>query len=362
MGIPHVYNHNYLSPTTIMTLKRNVTEMDNCTELTLQGIRGIRYGNGNGNIKDDLSGIKAYVSFSGSVPNMKVSSFAMCPKRGSLVVESNTPELDEEARSNPAKKKIISITFSDPLEGERTSQKLPSCNSSYSEASSTSYQPHLQFDLQKENVVDKQRSETEAETPHASNSRHDKIIQLHITIRSVDSYAVGNICSEGVSDLMISCNNIKGLPLTLDLPIKKNSYKNSEQPQIYFEDDAYIRVHLNGTLKRLHGLPSESNASQELIVSDQVDEIQLGGMVKKIQEKEEVEKARIKAIKVNLFKEGNGTKRFSCNGPVDIKHSFMAFLDGIRGLRTKCVDPEEELLFTSITMTSTIDTRDSLER
>jgi hypothetical protein len=331
------------------------------TELTLQSIGGIRYGNGNGNSKDDMSGIKAYVSFSGSVPNMKVSSFAMCPKRGSLVVESNTPELDEEARSNPAKKKTISITFNDPLEEKKTSQRLSSSNSSSSETSSTSYQPHLQFDLQKENKVDKQRSDTEAEAQHASNSRHDKIIKLHITIRSVDGNVFGNICSEGVSDLMISYNNIKGLPLTLDLPIKKKSYKKSEQPQIYFEDDAYIRVHLNGTPKRLHGLPSESNASQELVLSDQVDEIQLGGMVKKIHEKEEVEKARAKVIKVNLFKEGNGTKRFSCNGPVDIKHSFMAFLDGMRGLRMKCVDPEEELLFTSITMTSTIDTRDSLK-
>ena len=45
----------------------------------------------------------------------------------------------------------------------------------------------------------------------------------------------------------------------------------------------------------------------------------------------------------------------------DIKHYFIAFLDGIRGLRTKCVDPEEELLFTGITMASTIDTRDSLK-
>ena len=332
--------------------------MDNCIELTLQSIRGLRYGNGNGNSKDDMSGIKAYVSFSGSVPNMKVSSFAMCPKRESLVVESNTPELDEEARSNPAKKKIISITFNDSSREKRMSQRLSSTNSSSPETSSTSYQPHLQFDLQKENKVDKQRSETEAEATHASNPRHDKIIRLHITIRSVD----GNIWSEGVSDLTVSYNNIIGLPLTLDLPIKKKSYKNSEQPQIYFEDDAYIRVHLNGILRRLHDLPSGSNASQELGFSDQVGEIQLGGTVKKIHEKVEVEKARVKAIKVNLIKEGNGTKRFSCNGPVDIKYSFMAFLDGIRGLRTKCVDPEEELLFTSTTMTSTIDTRDSLRK
>ena len=341
-----------------MTLKKNVMEMDNCIELTLQSILGLRYGNGNGNSKDDMSGIKAYVSFSGSVPNMKVSSFAMCPKRESLVVESNKPELDEEARSNPAKKKVISITFNNPLEEKGTSRRLPSGSSASPETSSTSYQPHLQFDLQKVSKVDKQRSETEAEAQHASNSRHNKIIKLYITIRSVD----GSIRSEGIADLMVSYSNIIGLPLTLDLPVKKKSYKNSEQPQIYFEEDAYIRVHLNCILKRLDGLPLISNALQELVFSDQADEIQPGGMVKKIHEEEELEKARVKAIKVNLIKEGNGTKRFSCNGPVNIKHSFMAFLDGIRGLRTKCVDPEEELLFTSITMTSTIDTRDSLGR
>ncbi|MGK3739822.1 MAG: hypothetical protein ACI90V_006669 [Bacillariaceae sp.] len=365
MDIPHVQNHNSISSTTrIMGSTGNVMKMDNCIELTLQSIRGIRYGNGNGISKDDVSGIKAYVSFSGSVPNMKVSSFAMCPKRGSLVVESNTPELDEEAGSNPAKKKILSITFNDPLEEKRTSQRLPSSNSSSSETSSTSYQPHLQFDLQKGNNVDTHKSETETETEAeaeaqrtSNNYQHNKIIKLHITIRSVDDNVI-----EGVSDLTIPDNIINDFPLTLDLPIKKNKSKNNyEQPQIYFEDDAYIRVHLNDTLKHLHGLPSESNASQEFVLSDNVDEIQLGGMVKKIHEQEEMGKARVKAIKVNLFKEGKGAKRFSCNGPVDIKHSFIAFLDGIRGLRTKCVDPEEELLFTGITMASTIDTRDSLK-
>ena len=105
-------------------------EMDNCIELTIQSINGLRHDISG---IDDVSGIKAYVTFSGSVPNMKVSSFAMCPKRASLEVESNESELDEEIESNSPKNKPLSITFNEPFEEKRRSQRVSSSNSSLSD-------------------------------------------------------------------------------------------------------------------------------------------------------------------------------------------------------------------------------------
>ena len=349
--------------------------MEDRIELTLQSIHGIawrpsRASDGN---DDGVSGIKACVSFSGSVSNMKVSSLAMCPESGSLVIESNTPELIEDSvtkpETNPQNTHLLNTTFTDPFEEKRLSQGLSSSNSTSSDASSFSYRPHLQFQLRKYHGADgcdDQVEESDADTRPVPDPRHDRHIKLHITFRSVDD-GVLDIYSEGESDLILSDDTFEGLPLILDLPIQqilKNNSKNvspdvgTKQSHIFFEDSAYIRVHLKNVAKRNHDISTKSNASHEFVLSDHVDEIQLGGMVKKIHERDY-------AAKRNLFGAGKGaTKRhpwaFSCGEPADIKQSLQALFYGIRELRTKCVDPEREL-FTNITMTSTIDTRDSLK-
>lgn len=355
--------------------------MEGTIDLTLQSIQGVGWrpcGTYGGSDAVPLSRIKAHVSFSGSAPNMKVSSFAMCPDKGKLVVESNTHEIVEiserETEINPHKTQLLNTTFTDPFEEKRLHQRLSSNNSSSSNTSSSSYRPHLQFDLRKGNCVEvgevnnwNPGATTDAsDTGPTPNPQHDRLIKLHISFRSVEGDAI-DICSEGVADLRLPEINFESFPLILDLPITPSTSINSTDiPQVFFESSAYIRVHLDDATKRQHDLATHTTASQEYVLSDHVDEIELVGMVRKIHEYEEMTKIRDDAAKPNLFGAGHKgvvRRRFwalQCDGTMDIKHSIQAFFDEMRGMRTKCVDPDQEL-FTNVTMTSTIVTRDSLE-
>jgi len=353
--------------------------MENNIDLTLRNIHGIAWRSGglcggyNGSAA--WSGIKAYVSFSGSIPNMKVSSFAMCPESGSLVIESNTPKLisveEEEKELTSEKRQLLEITFTDPFQEKTPNQKVSSNNSSSSEISSSSYRPHLQFNLRGGNNNDGYDVQASSDDDKP-DSRHHKILKLHIVFRSAD----GGVIAEGVAIPRLPENNFDGLPLILDLPITqitKNNLTNiaeagaTKLSQIFFGESACIRVHLDDSTNHQNVFSSQSTAPNEFDLSDNVDEIQLGGMVKKIHEREDMQKVRFDATKSNLFRSGNknaGKRRiwaFGCSGAMDINHSIQSFFDVVRGFRTKCVDPEDRELFTNTTMTSTIVTRESLE-
>lgn len=349
-------------------------------DLTLQSIRGVGWRPNYGGYDNDttlaVSGIRAYVSFSGSVPNMKVHSSAMCPERGSIVIESNHSELSgtpsQDKETKPEIMQQLNTTFTDPFEEQRQNQRSSSSESSSSDSSSSSNRPHLQFDLGRDEGKEAEKDKEKQDL------RRDRLLKLHITFRSVDG-SVMDMGSEGVADLRLPETSFEGLPVTFDLPItqaikEKNSTIDDtpvdaapKPSRIVFEDSACIRVQLSDASERLNSSAFQiDGSSNDFVLSDHVDEIQLGGRVKKIHESSEIQKVRYGATKTNLFAFGNkdaGKKRnwvFGCNGGMDIKQSFEAFFDGMRGISTKCVDPEQEL-FTNSTMTSTIITRESLE-
>mmetsp|Transcript_11933 Transcript_11933/g.34217 ORF Transcript_11933/g.34217 Transcript_11933/m.34217 type:complete len:360 (-) Transcript_11933:230-1309(-) len=358
--------------------------MDSSIDLTLQGIHGVvwrpcRVSDGNDSVP--LSAIKAFVSFSGSVPNMKVSSCAMCPEKGSLVVESETNEIVEiserDTEIDPQKPQLLNTTFTDPFEEKRVRRQLSSYDSSSSHTSGSSCRPHLQFDLRRENG---NGDEVRNENPHTTTNTSDvkpnaghqngSRIQLDIAFRSVDGDST-DICTKGVAHLKLPWDKFETLPLVLDLPItpsqcsdtsNTDSEDGADHSQIIFESSAFIRVRLDNASKRQQDLSPHRTPSQEYLLSDHVDEIQLVGMVKKIHEYEEMRNIRDNASRPQLF--GGGPRRrflgFGCGGTSDLKQSIQAFFDGMRGMNTKCVDPDQELV-TSATMTSTIVTRESLE-
>lgn len=347
-------------------------------KLTLRTIHGIAWRPGLGGGDNDsaaLSRIKAYVSFSGSVPKMKVSSFAMCPESGSLVIDSNTPELTivekNEIETEPEERQLLDITFTDPFQEQRLNQKLSSNCSSSSENSSSSYRPHLQFLLRGGNGDDRDDAQTKSDDERLNSRRHE-ILKLHIVFRSLDHGAI----AEGVANLRFPEINFESLPLILDLPIiqatKKNFASNAnddakKSPQISFDESACIRVHLHDSTKDQDRLSFKCTAPNEFVLSDNVDEIQLEGMVKKIHEHEGLQKLRHDVTKSNLFGSGNMNAekrrlwRFGCSGSMDIKHSMQSFFYGIRVFQTKCSYPEERKFCRNDTMTSTIITRESLE-
>lgn len=331
--------------------------MEGSLDLTLESIHGVARrpcGAVGGNDAVPLSAIRAYVSFSGSIPNMKVSSFAMCPEKGSLVVESNTPEIIEisgrDTDVHSLKTQPLNTTFADPFDETRLRQSQSSGNCSSSHSSSSSCRPHLQFALQ---------NDTDARK--AVNSEDDRLLKLHIIFRSVEGDAV-TVCSEGVSELLLHEDHFESLPLVLDLPITPTKGHDSDlESEIFFEASAYIRLRLDDAMKRQSDESIPSMSSREYILSDYMDEIQLVGMVQKIHRDEQMKKIRDDAGQADFFGTEKGKGKcwsFACGGPGDFKMSLKAFLEGIRGARSKCMDPDQEL-FTSITMTSTIDTRDS---
>jgi hypothetical protein len=347
-------------------------------ELTLRTIHGIAWRPGLGGGDNDsavLSRIKAYVSFSGSVPMMKVSSFAMCPESGSLVIDSNNPKLTnvekKEIETEPEDRQLLDVTFTDPFQEQRLNQKLSSNYSSSFENSSSSYRPHLQFLLRGGNGDDRHDAQAKSDDEKPDFRRHE-ILKLHLVFRSLDHGAI----AEGVANLRFPEINFESLPLILDLPIiqatKKNVASNANNddtklPQIFFNESACIRVHLHDSTKDRDRLSLKCTAPNEFVLSDNMDEIQLGGMVKKIHEHEGMQKVRHDVTKSNLFGSGNiNTEKrrlwgFGCSGSMDIKYLMQSFFDGVRGFQTKFSDPEEQKFCRNGTMTSTIITRESLE-
>lgn len=344
--------------------------MEDAIDLSLQSIHGVgwrpgwRSGHG-ASYTTDLSGIKAYVSFSGSVPNMKVSSFAMCFETGSLLIESNTPKViaveNEGEESELEGRKFLDVAFADPFREERQ-DKIQSSNRSFSsEISGSSYQPHLQFSLRDDDLQTKSDGDK-------SDSGSDKFLKFHVVFRSVDD----GVIAEGVANLEFPGSNSEGLPLTVDLPIiqitKANSHRTPPK-SIYFDESACIRVHIQDSPKQQDTSSLQNSSLNEILLSDNVDEIHLKGMVKKIHEQEGMgmQKVNYFPTKLKAFGSGNiNTERrrfwaFGCGGTIDLKHSVESFLGGVRGFRTKCTDEEDPKLFTSHTMESTILTRDSLE-
>jgi hypothetical protein len=343
--------------------------MEDSIDLTLQSVHGIVW---NPLIKDstgDRISMKACVSFSGSAPNMKVSSCNMCPRTGNLVIESNDlgfPE-DEEVCSR------LLATFEDPLEGQRSRRRLGSHHSASvsSSSSHSSYRPHLQFQLE-------DLAQPKEVTPdHGKQS--ERIIELHVTIRSGDG--AGEIYHEGVAHLIVG-EKVDLLPLTMNLPISARSHPYPAPPadateRVAFDDSAFVSVLLSTARDKYKSgsMDAASCPQPELVLSENIDEKELGGLMKMMHEREEMDEARFRAVRLNFrgldkSDERNRKTRqwmLLCNGASDFKQSFQVFLDVIRGCdgkrmwkKTKCLDPEHEI-FLNTTMASTIDTRDSLE-
>jgi hypothetical protein len=302
---------------------------------------------------------------------MKVSSFNMCPRTGNLVVESNDLEISEDDNATTK----LSATFEDPLEGKRSQQRHGSSHSASasSTSSSSSYRPHLLFQL--EDPEQKERSNLE------QGRKSERTIDMHVTIRSNGS-AIEINC-EGIAHLIVR-GSFDSLPLTMNLPISPKSHANPNEPsdtaetsQIAFDDTAYVRVLLSCPRDRNQpgSLDATSHQQPEIVLSDNIDENELGGIMRLMHEREEMDEARFRAVRLNfrgLEKSGEGNRKprhwmLLCNGGSSFKQSFQAFFDVVRGCdggnmwkKTKCVDPDHEI-FLNTTMASTIDTRDSLE-
>jgi len=332
--------------------------MENSIDLSLRSLHGIGWKSTDEcNDSSALSGMKAYVSFSGSLPNMKVSSFAMCFETGNLVVESNTPKMiDSNGEGSEVESQNLDISFADPF------KKLSSNTSSSSEISSSSQQPHLQFPLRD--------GDAEANSDEKdSDSKPQKFVKFHIVFRSVGD---GARIVEGEANLEFPEKDFDALPLTLDLPIVKTSKTNSKKTgesdkskSIIFDESAFIRVHLQDSSKHQSKYSPPNPDFNEIFASDKVDEIQLQGMVKKIHEQDCLQKGNLDLTKSDLFGPGNKNPEerrswaFGCGGTMDIKQSLKSFFAGV-GFGTKCTDTEVPELLTTPTMVSTIITRESL--
>jgi hypothetical protein len=356
----------------------------NSIELTLQSVQGIvwnpdKYASG----ENVASRIRACVAFSGSEPNMKVSSFTMCPRSGNLVVESNGLECDEDNASKSGT--MMCAKFEDPLEAKQARLRLSSSQSASSGTSYSTYRPHLQFEMSK--ISSTIENEDDYQEPMLASSYRDGSIELHVTLRSDEPYA-NNICVEGVANLHIP-TKFETLPVTLDLPITPTMPTANEESStgsmaehchdmIRFDNNkATIRVLLCLAPHRPRdGLSKDPSSSKtELVLSDNLDEIQLGGMMRQMHEKEEIEDARIRAAKLlntrhrpETAAEHQRQRRYwvLCNGTSEFGLSFQTFFDILKGcsghrrnLKSK-MDPDQDLFLAS-TMASTIDTRDSLE-
>ncbi|KAG7353717.1 hypothetical protein IV203_003072 [Nitzschia inconspicua] len=373
-------------------------------ELTLQSVHGVIWKAADKYASEEnlVSRVKACVAFSGSAPNMKVSSFTMCPRTGNLVVESNGLEFDEE--SSKTKSNLMSAKFDDPLEAQQARRLLSSSQSASSGTSHSSYRPHLQFELTKEQSKDTYRKASDkyeevTSGVSATASGDGRSIELHVTLRS-DNADASTTCVEGVAKLNIP-EKFETLPLTLDLPIAPNANTTapiSEEPSsassarsnmteppidvFLFDKKATIRVVLSvAPHQQQNGLSKEPCSSKtELIMSDNLDEIQLGGMMKQMHEKEEIEDARIRAAMILNMRHHQENREVDerqrrnwllCGSSSEFGLSFHTFLDALKGcggghrrnLKYKnemYLDPDQDL-FLAVTMASTIDTRDSLE-
>jgi hypothetical protein len=355
-------------------------------ELTLQSIQGIIWNPDKYASDEDLSSrIKACVAFSGSAPNMKVSSFTMCPRSGNLVVESNGLECDE---SKPSKtRSMMCATFEDPLEAKHARLRLSSSQSASSGTSYSTYRPHLQFEMSKNSST--MGKDSEYQQPSNGSRCGAGSIELHVTLRSDEPYA-NTFSVEGMATLHVPAK-FETLPITLDLSItpamqtaictEESSTRMAETHNdvIRFDSNAAIRVVLCQAPHRpREGLstgPSSSKA--DLVLSDNLDEIQLGGIMRQMHEKEEIEDARIRAAAKllnmrhrpeNAAEHRQRQRRYwiLCNGSSELGLSFQTFFDVLKGcsghrrnLKSK-LDPDQDLFLAS-TMASTIDTRDSLE-
>jgi hypothetical protein len=357
----------------------------NAVELTLQSVHGVVWRPDKYTAEENLvKRVKACVAFSGSAPNMQVSSFTMCPRTGNLVVESRCLEAVEKTEdASSDSQQTMSARFDDPLQTDQIKLR-PSLSSSHSASSgisSTSCRPHLQFELldQQESRKDENPDKYQGAIVSTSSSS-DRSIELHISLRSDDPEA-SDIRHEGSATLNIP-DKFENLPITLDLPITSRPDAVTEDSsagslvekseKILFDSSAYIRVVLCLTAHRLQqGLTQDASTSQrELILSDHLDETQLGGRMKMMHEKEEIEDARIRAARLLNTRNDVGEQKrrnspFFCNDSSEFGGSFLTFFDILRGcaghrknLKTKDHDPD---LFLNATMASTIDTRDSLE-
>ena len=345
--------------------------MEDSIELTLQSVHGIVWNPLGKYASSEVMPMKACVSFSGSAPNMKVSSFNMCPRTGNLVVESNDLVCCDDDQTCSK----MSAMFEDPLEGKRSQRRLGSSHSASTSSitSNSSYRPHLQFQLLDPDHKNERGPEQE--------KKSQRTIDLLVTIRSDDT--TNDIYQEGIAHLVIG-DKFDSLPITINLPISPISLANPNAPSdttdqslVFFDDTAYIRVRLSSPRSKNHfgSLDGSAHEQPEIVLSDHIDENELGGMMRMMHEREEMDEARFRAVRLSfrgVEKSGEGNKRarhsnFFCNGGSDLKQSFRAFFDVIRGCdggkmwkKTKCLDPDQEI-FLNTTMASTIDTRDSLE-
>jgi hypothetical protein len=348
--------------------------MEDSIELTLQSVHGIVWNPSRKYADRERLSMKACVSFSGSAPNMQVSSFNMCPRTGNLVVVSNDLGISAEHETLSSK---LSATFEDSLEGLRSRRRLGSCHSASgtSTSSNSSYRPHLQFQLQ---FADQKEENPE----QGQGEKSERTIDLHVTIRSDDA-ANDDIYHEGIAYLIVGAK-FDSLPVTMNLPITPKFHPNPNAPmdteehsQPFFTDSAYVRVLLSSARNknRPGSLDAPTTPEPELVLSDNIDEKELGGMVRMMHEREEMDEARYQAVRLDfrgLDKTGEGNRKarhwmLNCSGGNDFKQSFQAFFDVVRGCdgkrlwkKAKCLDSYNEISM-NITMASTIDTRDSLE-
>ena len=358
----------------------------NAVELTLQSVHGVIWKPDKYAAEENLiKRVKACVAFSGSAPNMQVSSFTMCPRTGNLVVESNCLEASGvEPAAEDSQQQMMSARFDDPLDATQVKQRpsLSSSHSASSGASGSSCRPHLQFELSDDSSETNVVPDKYQEGIVSSSSSGDRSIELQISLRSDDPEA-NNIRHEGVAILNVPAK-FENLPITLDLPISsrpdaavvsEDSSAGSlvdKSEMLSFDTSAYVRVVLCLAAHRLQqGLSQDPSSSQpELVLSDNLDMLQLGGMMKKMHEREEIEDARMRAAALKSPNDdANEHKRrnsaFFCNGSSEIGGSVQTFFEILKGcggqsrnLKTKDFNQD---LFLNATMASTIDTRDSLE-
>mmetsp|Transcript_10649 Transcript_10649/g.25630 ORF Transcript_10649/g.25630 Transcript_10649/m.25630 type:complete len:342 (+) Transcript_10649:46-1071(+) len=335
-------------------------------DLTIQRICGIARRTGGvdegRNDASCLSAIKANVSFFGTIPNMKVFSFDMCPKSGSLSVESSTPEIfgveEKDDEEQIEEWQLLDLHFSDPFH-KRQNQTQTSTN------------PHLQFQLREESKGNEDIDEHKSSDADKNESQSHETLTFQIVLKLPD---VG-VIAEGMAKLRLAKDGFERLPIDLEVPIIQTAKKDSsiiaeddltQSSQIFFDNCAYICVHLSESVSAIEENDSPPNVRLHgLRFHSFLDEAEHGIKAKEVYEADDdVRETIFDTEFVEFGNKNEGKQRFwafECSSAMEITHSIKSFFDGMRRYRTNSTDPEELQLFTSSTMTSTILTRESLE-
>lgn len=363
-------------------------------EVTIQSIHGISWKSEKN--QEDLSprNVKASVAFKGSAPaGMRVTSFTLSGRTGELVVQSNPMELEQEEKKKneesvhndssldeiDVNEHSLTATFNDPL---ATSSPMSSSSSSSASSSSQS-QAHLKIEVPNcrpslsiahgdggDFVACTRTPESPPKLEAASDDSNSITpeppiaIEIHVCLESDHE----ELIQEGVAHLLLRCDEHFGTT-SFDLPIEsttKDGDHSTKNSSVFFHpSDARLRVQIE------LGNDEHPCNKIDLKLSEQLDEIQMNGIVERIRHHD----ALLTKHAANKDNDASGTnnnqkhvtaKPFCGEGGGELGTSFQAFFDifgcrrSTRNVKTGRQSNHFGMLRTNSTMATTIATRESL--